>query len=195
VNYSYRSFKPERRRARRDAGFTLIELMMVLVIVAVILTIVLPGFDTLSQRTRLKSYANEFVTSVVLARGEAIKRNTRMDLCVVLDPDDPVSCGTSGNWEEGWLVKDPNSPDIVRYQQALNSGLQLFDISSASFSTLSFDSRGLGSSSRRFKLCKPDGIEVKQISISTTGRTRIETCPSPACDCDATACGASLCDG
>lgn len=188
------SKKPQRSARSVARGFTLIELMAVLVILSIVLTVVLPGFATLSERTKLKSYANEFVTSVVLARGEAIKRNARVDLCVAPNPSSPV-CATSGNWEEGWMVKDPNSPDIVRYQQALSSDLQLFDLSSASFSLLSFDSRGLGSSSRQFKLCKPDGIEVKQISVSTTGRTRIETCPSTNCDCNSTVCVPSACGG
>lgn len=197
MSNSYRQTDHKRDRPLGDSGFTLVELMVVVVIVAIVLTIVLPGFSTLTQRTKLKSYANEFVTSVVLARSEAIKRNTQMDLCVALDPNTPVNCGTSGNWEDGWLVKDPNSPAVIRSQPSFTGDLQLFDISSSPVSTLSFDSRGLGISGRRFfKLCKPDGVEVKQIWISATGRTRIETCAAPACGCDDTSvCGTSLCGG
>lgn len=195
MNNSCRHNGHKRGRPSEDSGFTLVELMVVLVIVAVVLSVILPGFSTLSQRTKLKSYANEFVTSIVMARSEAIKRNTQMDLCIALDPDNPVNCGTSGDWENGWLVKDPSSAAVIRSQQALTGDLQLFDISSSTFSTLSFDSRGLGVSARRFKLCQPDGVEVKQISVSATGRTRIETCPTPACGCNTTACITSICDG
>lgn len=171
----------------RCEGFTLVELMAVLLIVAAILMVALPGFSTLTQRTILKSYTNDFITSVVLARSEAIKRNSRVDLCVVLDPDDPVACGASGDWEGGWLVRDPNGP-VIRYQQALSSDIQLFDISSATFSSLSFDSMGLGSDDREFKMCKPGGVEAKQIRVSRTGRTRVETFQGCACvigDCSA----------
>jgi type IV fimbrial biogenesis protein FimT len=178
----------------RSEGFTLIELMVVLVIVAVILTVAMPGFSTLNQRIKLKSYTNEFIASVILARSEAIKRNTQMDVCIVLDPNNPVACGSGGDWEEGWLVKDPNGP-VIRYQQGFASGIQLFNISSSAFSKLSFDALGAGFSAPKFKLCQADGVEVKQISVSATGRTRVETCPSPACACDSSACDTTTCDG
>ena len=55
-------------KGNRAKGFTLVELMVVLLILGVFVAIALPGFATLSLSTRVKSYANELFTSVLLAR-------------------------------------------------------------------------------------------------------------------------------
>ena len=155
-------------------GFTLVELMIVLVIVAVILMIAAPSYSILIQRTKLKSYANEVVASIYLARSEAIKRNSDMKLCV---SNNGTSCTGGGSWEQGWIVvmDDPNGP-VVKHQQALSSGIILFEL--ASFSTITFQPSGVVSPSATLKLCQQTpsvGIEEKLVTVSVTGRPRIQT--------------------
>ncbi len=161
---------------RKTAGFTLVELMVVLSIVAIILTLAAPGFSTLMQRTRLKSYANEFVTSVYLARGEAIKRNVQMRLCSSTGVS-PPACDGGGGWEQGWIVVDPN--DMVITQQAgFNNGFLMFEISSVGFSQMTFDPSGVANTVASFKICQnapDDGIEEKEVIVSATGRPRVNT--------------------
>jgi type IV fimbrial biogenesis protein FimT len=160
-------------------GFTLIELMMVLVIVAVVMTIALPSFSVIGLRTKLKSYSNDLVASVYLARGEAIKRNASVRLCA---SSDGIDCAAGGDWDQGWLVIDPNDT-VIRYQQGLSSGIKLFGQSSVH--TMTFEPSGAGVvmtppgsvTQRYLTLCQqsPDEAdEARRITVSAGGKSRIE---------------------
>lgn len=60
---------------RQTLGFTLIELMVVIAVVAVLLTLAAPSYQKLIERNRLKEATQGFKTDVQLARMEAIKRS------------------------------------------------------------------------------------------------------------------------
>ena len=160
-------------------GFTLVEMMVVLIIVAVLLTVALPSFSVLTYRTKLKSYANEVVTSVYLARSEAIKRNADMTLCVAEETD--LTCKGGGSWEQGWVVIDPNDVVVRRYP-ALPSNLVLL----SSVNSLTFEPSGVGTTATSFTLCQQAEapvVEEKVVTVTLTGRPRIDTtfdgCPGP----------------
>ena len=154
-------------------GFTLVELMIVLVIVAVILMIAAPSYTVLTQRIRLKSYANEVVASVYLARSEAIKRNAVMTLCTSTDG---TSCTGGDDWEQGWIVMDPNDT-VIKRQQALAAGIIVFDDLSG-MDTMAFQPSGAASTSASLKICQQGasaGVEEKIVTVSATGKPRIQT--------------------
>lgn len=78
----------------RCAGFTLSELLIVLVICGVVLTAGVPQFLTYTKNQEVATVANAFFAALNLARSEAIQRGRRVDLA----PRDGV------NWENGWVV-------------------------------------------------------------------------------------------
>lgn len=91
----------------RDAGFTLVELMVTVVVAAILLAVGVPSFRELIQNNRLATATNEVVATLHLARSEAVKGNARVTVCKSANG---TSCVTSGNWSQGWLVfTDPNS--------------------------------------------------------------------------------------
>jgi len=63
-------------RRRRDAGFTMVELMVVVAIAAILITSVVPSFDHLRGSAAVKGVANELTSGFQFARSEAIRRNT-----------------------------------------------------------------------------------------------------------------------
>lgn len=89
-----------------QAGFTLIELMITLVIAAIVLTQGVPSFMATVQNNRLITYTNDLVSDINLARSEAVKRGSRVVLCRTADPSAAApSCGgTANTWSTGWLV-------------------------------------------------------------------------------------------
>jgi type IV fimbrial biogenesis protein FimT len=163
----------------RVAGFTLVELMIVLVIVAALLALAVPSFSVVSLRTKLKSYANEVVASAYLARGEAIKRNAPMTLCA---SSDGSTCAGGGDWDQGWVVMDPNDI-VIKHYQAPSSGIKIFGLSSVH--TVTFQPSGITNTPTTMTICQQtpsEGIEERQVRISTTARPRV-TVPDPSIGC------------
>lgn len=61
--------------SRAGKGFTLVELMVVIAVVAVLLTIAAPSYQKLIERNRLKEASQAFKSDLQFARMEAIKRS------------------------------------------------------------------------------------------------------------------------
>lgn len=64
-----------RQSAGRTRGFTLIELMVTMALVAVLLRIGIPSFVSFQRNSELTSAANGLLSSINSARTEAMKRN------------------------------------------------------------------------------------------------------------------------
>lgn len=67
-------------RRLNQAGFTIIELMVVVVVAAVLLTLAVPSFREMIARNRLEGVTSEFVTDLQYARSEAVARNANVGL-------------------------------------------------------------------------------------------------------------------
>jgi len=80
---------------RVTRGFTVIELLVVLVIFAILLSLAVPSFNDLILNTRVKGAASDIYASFALARSEALKRNANVTVS-------PVPAG--GPWTGGWQV-------------------------------------------------------------------------------------------
>lgn len=149
-------------------GFTLIELMIVLVILSVLLAVAIPSYQTIGLRTKLRAYANELVTSAYLARGEAIKRNARMRMCISTDG---INCQESGSWDEGWLVMDPNDT-VMKYRQGVED-IEIYAGGAGGVHTLVFQPSGVASTAATLVICQRSGmteVEARQVTIAATGR-------------------------
>lgn len=93
--------KLETTKRRYLRGFTIIELMLTLVVAAVILTLGVPSFQGLMERNQLTTNINRFISSLALARSEAIKRNQRVVLCPSSNGN---SCSDADGYDDGWIV-------------------------------------------------------------------------------------------
>lgn len=94
----------EHRVPNRAQGFTLMELMVTLAVLAVILGLAVPSFATLVRRNRLVAAANELVAAAQLARIEAVRRNRPVTLC---PSTDGVLCG-GNDWRRLIVFADGN---------------------------------------------------------------------------------------
>lgn len=80
-------------RVSLSAGFTLVESMIVLAIVAILLGVGLPSFNESMRDKRLSSMTSEFISSVYIARNESLTRRKTVQLA-------PLVTG----WQTGWIV-------------------------------------------------------------------------------------------
>lgn len=89
-----------------SAGFTLIELMVTVVVVAVMAALAAPSMVQFIYSARLNSAASQFQADLQMARREAIKRNAHVLMCPGTTAG---ACGTGSDWSSGWLVCYDNS--------------------------------------------------------------------------------------
>lgn len=101
---------------RIQKGFTLIELMVVVALVAIVSAIAIPSWNSMIVNNRLRSAVNNWTQSFYFARSEAIRRNWAVTICA---SSDGTSCTASG-YEEGWIVKtDEKNGTVLVLQDAL----------------------------------------------------------------------------
>ena len=81
------------------SGFTLMELIIVVAIIGVIGVFAVPAFVSFVENNRIKTQSSEFLSSLALARIEAVKRSIPVVVC----PGTTSGCSGSA-WEDGWVV-------------------------------------------------------------------------------------------
>jgi type IV fimbrial biogenesis protein FimT len=79
----------------RTRGFTLIELMIGMTIIAMLLAMGVPSFRVWIQNTKIRNAADMILTGINLARGEAVRRNTAVQF--ELDSESGWTVTVGGN--------------------------------------------------------------------------------------------------
>ncbi len=170
------------------AGWSLIELMIVLAVAALLLTAAAPQYGDWVARYQVANEAQQLAESMNLARAEAIKRGQRVNLCRTADRQ---RCGSGGGWDAGWLVYvdinrnghiDDDEP-LLRTESAAASGIRvtanrpLTDyVSYTSLGNARLLSGALQMGT--FTLCRPGFPEVRVV-LANSGRARVESSRDP----------------
>lgn len=101
-------FNPSRQDQADEAGFTLVELMVVVTLVALVLTLAAPSFARLASAAAISSGVNQFLADMRFARSEAIRRGGGVVLCRSDEPEssNPTCASTlaAQGWATGWIV-------------------------------------------------------------------------------------------
>ena len=164
----------------RQIGFTLIELMVTIAILAIVLAIAIPSFGTLQAGTRLTTQVNDLVSVLSYARVEALKRGSRVTVCT---SSDGASCTSSGNWDQGWIVFNDDcttgtvgtvdtgcAEAALKRHVALASGYTLTGVSAIA-NLVTFTSTGAPQQNGTFSLCS--SAASKSVVLSSTGRLSV----------------------
>ena len=163
---------------RRGAGFTLIELMVTMVLLAVMLTLAAPSFITFQRNSELTATANSFVAALSAARSEAMKR--QLDTYV-------IPGGGTEFWTNGWVVYvDTNNNQtfdaatdlLIVKQDALPSAMTATGMADGTshyvrFSGSGFMSKIDGSFGLTNAIDFSNGGKTRRVIASPSGRFRV----------------------
>ncbi len=101
---SMKKVQPSVGKPLRSAGFTILELMIVVSILGILLGIGVPSFTAIIRQNRLAAETNELLSATAIARSEAVKRGSPVTLCAAATVD-LNSCATADDqWSNGWIV-------------------------------------------------------------------------------------------
>ena len=138
----------------RSRGFTLLELLITLTIIGIVASIGIPAWSEFVAGQRVKTASFDVMSSIILARSEALKRNT----VVTVTP-------TGGNWAEGWSVAVGGT---TLNQQTAYKNLVLDGPASLSYRS---DGRLTADIDRPFSLSTTvSGVTSRCIRIDLSGR-------------------------
>jgi type IV fimbrial biogenesis protein FimT len=163
---------------KKNSGFTLLELIVTVALVAIVTAIAVPSMTTFTQNDRMTTNINTMIGHLAYARSEAVKGSQQVSLCV---SNDTATC-TGGNWEDGWIVyidADANNSfsagdTVLRAQQGLSGGNA---VTTAIGTQITYDYRGFATTASigSLQLCDArTGPFGKTLTITTTGRVRLE---------------------
>ncbi|MHB0916225.1 MAG: GspH/FimT family pseudopilin [Thiobacillus sp.] len=168
-------------------GFTLVELLVVLAVGAILLTIAIPGYAFLVNGSRLAAATNDLVTSLHLARSEAIKRGVRVTVCKTSNAmaATPV-CDTTANWQQGWLVfvdvdggtkgMIDSTDTLLRVQDSLSAEVTITTSNYSSYISYLPSGRSQGPNglaNGALRVCMAGNR--RDIIINNTGRARLKS--------------------
>jgi type IV fimbrial biogenesis protein FimT len=164
------------RPAPRARGFTIVELMVSLAVLAILLTLAVPSFTNATLGARLSAYANDLLASTQLARSEAIKRNAPVTLCA---SSDGTTCATSGNWRVGWIVRLADGT-VLQRQQALPAE---FRVTQGTFGAITFPATVIGVTPATFTVCRasPVGRQERVVTVTASGSASVRTTETGSC--------------
>lgn len=170
------------KRALRR-GFTLLELLVATVVVAVTASLAPPSYRALIQQAELLQQIYAFDAALNLARSEAVKRGRSVALCPSASPDPAGAQCAGADWEQGWIVfVDRNGnggfdagEDLLRASGPLVSGYTLrgsaATLCAGSPCVVTLDAEGVPNAAGVFMLCHDGALDPSRaILLSSIGR-------------------------
>lgn len=168
----------------RSHGFTLVELLAVMAVLAITLSVATPSMRYLLHKSELRAQLSRLLTSINLVRSEAVTRNVPVSMCPSLSPGAALPV-CSGSYQDGWIVYsnpnrdsvvDPATDEIVAVFEGMPDGYSLTNraASKAAKERITYFSDGSSRRPRTLMICPPAGSAIRSRSVvmNRMGRPR-----------------------
>lgn len=180
---------------QRTAGFTLLELMITISIIAILSAIAVPSFNYINNRRITQSQVDNLHRALNMARQMAIAKNRQTIVC---PSGNGNACDTGSDWSYGYMVYvDRNRDDaysadqdqLVEYVAGVRnvatrqgtSGLA-DRLRSSSSEPVIFSAQGDAMlSNAKFTYCDSVQEARFEVTVSNTGRVRVSDEAEASC--------------
>lgn len=172
-------------KSARPRGFTLVEMLVSIAVLALLLALGAPSFATWSQNRQIRSMSDSILNGMQLARAEAVRRNSAVSFQLMTTLDSSCALSTSGrNWVismdsaagscNSTNMADDASPSAPRMIQSRPSSEGSSNAAvAADVSSLTFN--GLG----RVTTALPSGQTVFNVAVSNPTGGSCKTSSGP----------------
>jgi len=156
-------------------GYTLIEAMIAVAIVAILSAIAVPSFAAIQENAAKRAALNNFWHAIFLARSEAVKRNSVVSIC---KSSSGQTCDSAAaEWSGGWIVFENRDHNEPATREADEPVLQVYagwptGHITSNRKAFSFRPTTQGAVNGTIVFCGANGHDARAIIISHTGRPR-----------------------
>lgn len=170
-----------------QAGVTLVELLVVVVLVAILMSIGVPSYKYVTNSNRMATEVNSLLGDLQYARSEAAREGQYVTVCVA-QTTSPAVCAAAGTatWQNGWIIFSDVNHDqtvdsgdpVLRIQNAFTSSDTFVAYPAASSVTFNRDGfASLGSGATRITLndSGSDSIYARCLDVNQAGMMSTQT--------------------
>ena len=171
-----------------NKGFTLIELIVTVAILAILVAVAVPSFSSIIENNKMVSARDSLINAFQYARTEAVTRNSSISIC---PSSNSTSCVATTNWSNGWIVFEdsasgstPTVGSILRVYDGLTGFTANFipNGSSATDDFFRYEPTGMLDTEvdyGQIDFCDPDSVAKPKVVFVglTTGKETISPIP------------------
>lgn len=180
---------------QRSAGFTLLELLVAMSIVAVVSAIAIPSFSYINNQRITQSQVDNLQRALAMARQTAIATNRPTIIC---PSGDGASCGDQDMWSRGFMIYqdsdrsetyDSSTDRLLEYIPGVKNVATRQDTSHFRHSLRSngpndramFTAQGFSTDLQTFTYCNGEQRQAFTITLNRTGRAKVRAGDDSAC--------------
>ncbi|WP_349571562.1 GspH/FimT family pseudopilin [Azotobacter salinestris] len=139
------------------AGFTLVELLVVIVLLGILTTLAVPSFTQYQASQAVRNAASDLVFAMSFARSEAVKRNT------------DVTVSATSTWDGGWVVK---AGTLMLREFASHAGVEI----ESDVTAITYKGTGRATAGATFDITPlAEGVTAQCVRVSGSGKPNNRT--------------------